>query len=333
MNIRSQFALVLGGLAASIAVAFGLARQMGVKSYGSPAGRVVRVGDHFAVLMQTRDPYMPSLKGRRESDMSYSFALWLIPESGDGDVRIIALDRGVRSSDRSQFAGVLGAVGDTVWLRIADLRGVDLDSGRIVKTQAPSSIANMPISKFLGPNDDPTLGPYRTTSVKLASGDWLVLADDTEARTHLAPGARLHDNTTSEGTYRNRTLYAVTAAAGPIARVATATHLTGVDLHNAAFMRSSADGDVVRFSNPEGLLLVYEAGGSAVRTIHFARINVDGSIAWTADTRMGRFAEILSDEHRPAFVGELENQLSEPMLAILTLKDGTLKSHSLKGPL
>lgn len=333
MNARLWFALTVGGAAVAIALAVGLARQVGVKSYGRPVGRVVRTGEHLAVLMETREPYFPSLQGRKESDMSYSYALWLIPASGDGDARVVRLNRGVRSTDRSQFAGVLGSVGNVVWLRISDLVGVDSASASIVTTTPPPSIANMPISEFLGPNHSPTLRPYRTTGVTLPSGEWLVLADEEEAKTELRPGTTLYDNSTSKGTYRDRALYAVTTQAGPIPRLAASTQLPGVNLHNAAFMRGKADGEVIRFSNPDGFLLVYEGGGAAVRTIHFARVNVDGAIAWTVDTRMGHLAEVLSHQQWPAFVGELENQLSEPMLAVLDLKAGTIKHHSLKGPL
>ncbi len=333
MNTRMAFVMGVGGLAAAIAVVAGLVRQVGVKSYGSPAGRVVRTGEHLAVLMQTCDPYMPSLKGRAERDKSYSYALWIFPQSGDGKARIISLDRGVRSSDRSRFAGVLGSVGDTVWLRVTELQGVDLVSGRIVKSPAPHSIANMPISEFLGPNDHPTLGPYRTTVVSLASGDWLVLADEEEAPTELKPGTRLHHNSTSKGTYRDRSLYAASVQPGPIPRLASATRLPNMSLSNVAFMRDTANGDVIRFSSPDGFLVAYEARATAERTIHFARVNLDGSIAWTADTRMGQLDQVLPHERWLTFAGQLENHLSEPMLAVLDLESGQVRRHSLKGPL
>jgi hypothetical protein len=333
MNGRTGIALGVAGLAAVIAVVAGMLRHVGVKSYGGPAGRVVRTGEHLAVLMQTRDPYMPSLKGRAERDMSYSYALWIFPQSGDGEARITRLARGVRSGDRSSFAGVLGSVGGTVWLRITYLQGVDLASGQGVSAPAPPSIANMPISDFLRPNDTPTLGPYRTTAVSLPSGAWLVLADEEEAPTELKLGTPLHHNSTSKGTYRDRALYAVSVQPGPIARLASATRLPTAGLNNAAFMRGAANGEVIRFSNPDGFLVAYEARATAERTIHFARVNVDGSVAWTADTRMGQLDEVLPHGRYPTFVGQLENHLSEPMLAVLDLESGQIRRHSLKGPL
>ncbi len=333
MHPRSMIALGVGGVVALVAAAFGLARQMGVKSYGHPTGRVVRAGEHLAVLMENRDPYFPSLKGRSERDMSYTFSLWLIPASGTGDVRTIRLDRGVRSSDRSQFSGVLGESGGVVWLRIADVFGVDSATGRKVKSQPPHAIANMPISEFLGPTHTPTLEPYRTLCVKRDNGEWLALADEVEAPKELKQGTRLYHNSSCEGSYRNRGLYSVTADAGAVPRVATSTRLPGVDWHNAAFMRGTENGDVVRFTGPEGFLVVYQSDGPGVRTFQFARVNVDGSIAWTVDTQMGRLTEVLPHESVPVFVGERRDELSEPMLATLQLKSGNLKTTSLKGPL
>lgn len=333
MNAKIWIALVVGGAAAAIAMGVLLVRPIGVKSYGRPVGRVIRTSEHLAVLMETCDPYFPTLQGRKESDKSYSYALWLIPETGVGKVRVIPLNRRVKSGQRSQFAGVLGMVGNTVWLRIADITGVDVTSERTVTAAPPPSIANMPISEFLGPHHTPTLGPYRTTAVVRPSGEWLVLADEEESKTELKPGTQLSDNSTSKGTYRDRALYAVTAQSGPIPRLAASTHLPGVKMHNAAFLRAKPNGEVIRFSNPYGYLLVYEAARTAERTFHLSRVNVDGSIAWTVDTRMGGLTEVLPHEQWLTFVGELENKLSEPMLAVMDLKSGTIKHHSLKGPL
>lgn len=331
MHVRTLLALGIGGFAALVATVFGLARQVGVKSYGSPVGRVVRAGEHLAVLMETRDPYMPSLKGRAERDMSYSYQLWLIPESGKSDTRKVTLDRHVQSADRSTFAGVLGSVSGVVWFRIADLQGVDIASGRRVATAPPSSISNMPISEFLGSTSQPVIGPYRTTCVEFGPGSWLVLSDTEEAPAELKVGKQLSHNNTSKGTYLDRSLYAVTAQPGP--RLATSTRLGSLNLHNAAFMRTAPNADIVRFSNPDGVLVVYEEGQGAVRTIHFARVNLDGTIAWTADTRMGGLNEVLPHDSVPVFVGELENKLSQPMVSVLHLSDGTIQNHSLQGPL
>lgn len=331
MISRILLTLGVGGIAAVALVVLGCSRQLGVKSHGMPVGRVVRAGGYLAVLIETRDPFMPSLKGRSESDMSYSYALWLLPESGDRKHETIELARGIASNKRMHSPGVRQPDKGTLWLAIDDLYGIDLASGRKVATPPPPSIANTPISQLL-PSNEPPLEQYRTSSVTLPSGKMLALATEDEAKSEFKPGKQLYDNPTASGTYLNRGLYTIAAQPSRVRRVAAATRIPGVDLRNAAFMRSTPSGDVVRFSSPDGFLVVYEAGDPVARSWHFARVNTDGSVAWTADTKVGRLTQVLPHGEMPAFVGELPQQLTEPMIAVLHLKDGAVNTTSLKGP-
>lgn len=327
-----MLALGVGGLAAVAAVVFGISKQVGVKSYGSPTGKVVRAGQHLSVLIQTRDPYMPSLKGRSESDMSYSYSLWLIPETADGDITTVRLDRNVRSIDRMHTAGVHGYQNGVVWAATKDLVGVDVAAGKIVNTPVPAAIDKLTVSELLGGSEHP-LEEYRAENVTLPNGDWLFMASDEEAKKDLAMGTRLSDNSTAKGTFWPRKLHFVTVQPGPIPRIATAAPVGTTEFKNAAFMRSSEGGKVVRFTNPDGFLIVHDAGDPVKSTVHFSRLNVDGSIAWTVDTKIGRFRQILPHESLPAFVGNFPGELTEPTLTVLNLKDGTVKTKSLKGPL
>ncbi len=328
-----MLALGVGGLAAAVAIVFGLARQMGVKSYGSPAGRVVRAGQHLGVLIETRDPYFPSLKGRDERDMSYSYMLWLIPESGDGDIRTIRLDRAVASGARTHNIGAQLFDKGILWLAIKDLEGIDVASGKQTTQPAPASVVNTPISQLMGSGEFP-LEQFRAQSVLLASGDWLFLANDDEVKADLKPGKRLYnDPATAKGTYKPRTLHTVTVAPGVIPSIGTVTRLVDREFRNGAFMRADKGGDVVRFSNPDGFLVVHDQGDPVHPSIHLSRVNTDGSIAWTADTKIGRLTQVLPHDRLPAFVGELPQQLTEPLVAVVDLTSGTARTKSLKGPL
>lgn len=340
MTARLILALGIGGLAAIVALAIVLWKQMGVKSYGHPAGRIVRADQHLGVLIETRDAYMPSLKGVREQDARYSYTLWLIPETGDGDIRTIRLARGVASGSRTHNIGAQHAEGGILWLAIQNLQGIELATGQTATRPAPPSLINAPISQLMGSNEHP-LEDYRAQSVKLPSGDWLIFASDEEVKTALKPGTRLYDNSTAKGTYRPRLLHTVTAEPGPIPRIATATALSGggggggagLPFKNGAFMRGIKGGSVVRFTNPDGFLVVHEQGDPVHPSMCLSRLNLDGSIVWTADTKIGRLTQVLPHEYLPAFVGELPQQLTEPLLAVIDLKTGAAKTKSLKGPL
>ena len=335
---RLYVALGVGVLAIVIALAFVILKQMGVKSYGMPAGRVVRAGQHLGVVIQTCDPYMPSLKGVSESDKTYSYALWLIPETADGDIRTVRLDRHVKSSDRTHNVGAQMFESAVLWLTIdnSSIRGIEVPSGNKSNLPPPASLINAPISQLMGggPNDNP-IEELRAQSVTLPTGEWLFFANDDEVKTLLKPGARLYDNPTAAATagYKLRTLHTVTAAPGPIPRVASSKRLGTQDFRRGAFMRSTKNGAIVRFTNPDGFLIVHEGGDPVHPTIRLSRLNTDGSIAWTADTTIGRLTQVLPHDTLPAFVGELPNQLTEPVLAVVNINDGTVKTKSLKGPL
>ncbi|MFO0857271.1 MAG: hypothetical protein U0640_07955 [Phycisphaerales bacterium] len=332
MNPRSILALGVGGLAAVAAVVFGVTKQVGVKSYGYPVGRVVRTGQHLSVLIETRNPYMPSLKGRPESDMSYSYSLWLIPETGDGDINTVRLDRSVRSGDRMHTAGVHGFDNGVVWCGIKNMVGVDIATSRVVDKTVPAAIDKLTISDLLVERDSP-LADYKADSVALPSGDWLFLADDEETQKELTPGTRLYDNSPAKRSFLNRKPRFVTVQEGPIPRVATANIAGTAEFKNGAFMRSTKNGKVIKFTNPEGFLIVHEAGVPGKPSVHFSRLNIDGSVAWTVDTKIGTFTQILPHDTLPAFVGQLPGELTEPTLTVVNLKDGTAKTKSLVGPL
>jgi hypothetical protein len=333
VNPRLAVALGAGGVAAAVALVFGIVKQLGVKSYGHPAGPVVRAGQHLGVLIETRDPFIPSLKGRDERDMSYSYTLWLIPESGVGDIRTIRLDRGVASGSRVHTIGAKEYDNGILWLSIEGLQGIDLASEKKTTQPAPASLVNAPILRFMGEGEFP-LKQFRAQSVMLASGDWLFLVSDDEVKASLQPGTRLYDDSaTAEGTPKPRGLHVVKAAPGVIPTIGSAARRGDHQLRNGAFMRSAKGGSVVRFSDPDGFLVVHDQGDPVHPSIHLSRLNADGSVAWTADTKIGRLNQVLPHERLPVFVGELPRTLTEPMLAVVDLKDGTARTKSLKGPL
>ncbi len=331
MHPRLILALGVGGLAAVCAMVFGAWKQVGVKSYGHPAGRVVRAGQHLCVLIETCDPYMPSLRGRSESDMRYSYALWVIGEAGDAG-RSIGLAQGVRSSERTHNIGAQWFENGVLWYTIGDLKGMDVASGRASSQAPPAALVNAPISQLMGTGGNP-LEDFRSQSVTLATGERLVLANEDELSRNMKPGTRLYDNPTAEGTYKPRSLHTVTAQPGPIARIAEVKPLGSRPFRNGAFMRGTAGGDVVKFTNPDGFLVVHEGGDVVHPTVCLSRVSSDGTVVWTADTTIGRLTQVLPHGRLPAFVGELPQQLTEPLLAVVHLKDGTVRTKSLKGPL
>jgi hypothetical protein len=264
--------------------------------------------------------------------MSYSYELWAVPESGEGNVEKVRLARGVASGHRTHNIGTQAFVSGLLWVAIEEVQGVDLDTGRVVGGSPPASLVNTPISQLMGTDEFP-LEQYRAQSAALASGDVLALVNDEEVKADLKVGARLYDGATPKGTYKGRGFHVVTGDKGVVPRIASVAQLGTIEFRNGAFMRSTKGGAVVRFTGPDGFLVVHDAGDPVHPTVHFSRVKTDGSIVWTADTGVGRLTQILPHDSMPVLVGEPPQLLTESMLSVVHLKDGTVKPVSLKGPL
>lgn len=333
MPARASIPLVLGGIAALLALLAGACRQIGVKSNGSPAGRVVRAGSHLAVVIETCDPYLPSLKGVPQDRMSYSYELWLFPDSGTSPHSTTTLARSVRSSDRTHNIGAQYFENDILWFTISDVQGFDLSSRSITSRPVPKHIASMPISQLMGYNSRPE-EPFLAKGVLWSPSDWFTLASDTEAATDLAPNARINPSDDAVRSRNPRTLRLASIASTPLPRVtSTDASISSPPFRHAAFLRDAPSGNVIRFSNPDSFLVFHREGDSVHPTLRLSRVGLDGSTIWTLDTQIDKLTQILPHPTSPAFVGDRyigPDKLAEPILAIARLDLGTVHIHSLR---
>lgn len=335
MHPRVFVALVVTVLAALAAVFMGIKKQVGVRSYGYPVGRVVRAGSHLAVVMQRCDPYIPSLQGTAESKKSYSFELWMVPETAVGDVRSTVLGRSMRSGDRRHYVGVEHVESGVLWYSTSATQGIDVATLRPVNMSVPAVVANKPISQLIGSSQRAD-EPYRARVAPLGSDEWLMLATELDASNDLKSGFRMPRNTDAERTLKPRTLYRIVTKSDPTPRIETFTPITQLSIRNAAFVRKSASGELYRFTQPDGFLIMHEGDPGAPMTIRLSRMNVDGSLAWTTDTTIERLTQLLPHDTLPAFVGELVKTASpinpHPAIVVVHVTDGSMQVKSLVAP-
>ena len=306
---------------------------MGVQSYGYPAGRVVRAGSHLAVVIETRDPYFPSLKGVPEDRMSYSYKLWLFPDSGTSPHSSSRLARSVRSSARTHNIGAQYFENDILWFTISDVQGFDLASNSITSRPVPKHIASMPITQLMGFNSPPE-EPYLAKGVLWSPSNWFTLATEAEAAADLAPNSRLDPSDDATRSRDPRTLRQAASASEPRRRVdGTEPRSSAPPDRHAALLRDAPSGNVIRFSNPDGFLVFHREGDSVHPTLRLSRVGLDGSTTWTMDTQIYKLKQILPHPTSPAFVGERylgPGKLAESILAIARLNLGTVHIHSLR---
>ena len=92
---------------------------------GVPIGPVVRTDTHLASLIDTRQPYTPSLN-HNSSTERFTVSLFLVPLDGTA-VRLFQLKSDLRV-DGYPLARIIGSDGRTLWLDVAGLAGVNLQT-------------------------------------------------------------------------------------------------------------------------------------------------------------------------------------------------------------
>ncbi|MCB9184991.1 MAG: hypothetical protein H6591_13870 [Flavobacteriales bacterium] len=99
---------------------------------GVPLGSCVRTDTHIASLIQTLEPYTPSLHHAPSTDR-YRVSLLLIPLDGGGD-HVVPIAEGLIANNM-QLSRVLGSDGATLWLEVNGLYGVRLKDHKLFTAQ------------------------------------------------------------------------------------------------------------------------------------------------------------------------------------------------------
>lgn len=335
MHPRIFISLVVTVLAAIAAIFFGIKKQVGVRSYGYPAGRVMRAGPYLAVVIQKCDPYIPTLQGTSEDKKSYSYQLWLMPETAVGDTRSASLDRSVRSRDRRHYVGIERVESGVVWYSTRATAGIDYTTLKPANMAVPASVANIPISQLLGSSRPPD-EPYRARIAPIGPDEWLMLATELDARNDLKAGFSMPRSTDAEMISKPRTLYRVSTKMAQRPQIESFSAVAPLTVRNAAFVRTGTTGELYRFSNPDGLLLIHEGDPGTPSTVRLSRMNLDGTFAWTSDTTIQRLTQVLPHATLPAFVGELATTATpinpHPAVAVINVNDGGVNVKSLIAP-
>lgn len=126
------FKLILGLIVLVVAVSAVALRKMFMiaSPTGFPVGLSVRTPEHIATLIQTLEPYVPSLH-RNPANDRYRLALFLQPVDGRSAGRKVLIVK-QRPAGEFRLAKLLGCDGRTVWFAAADLGGVNLATGKLV---------------------------------------------------------------------------------------------------------------------------------------------------------------------------------------------------------
>jgi hypothetical protein len=342
---------------------------------GTPLGASVRTDAHVATLIQTLQPYVPSLH-RDHSKDRYRLSIFVVPLDGAAPYLVPVVDDLAPST--YSLAKVLGSDGRTLWFDATGLHGIDLASRKLVsaaglrkanpsldpawwddtrgmevegklrivsrdRTQAleidPSTLEakSIPPPRSTRLPFAPTLANYLVAGFCTSPDTWLGLHSTAELDTAFAPKRWIRCVERGEDRKAMRRFYrgdVERASDDKNVRIVSITAQGDAEYFNAAFLRHDEKSAPIRFANPDGALIAYNAGPDPKASLVLARADDKGAIAWKVDTGIERFnlRQLLPGEKSVAFVGTrppVPDKVSEPILVIVDLATGRAATHSL----
>jgi hypothetical protein len=300
---------------------------------GVPLGLCVRTEGHIATLIQTLEPYTPSLH-RDGSKDRFSVSLFIVPLDGDKPKLVPILSEQPFSA--IQLAKVLGSDGRTLWFDVHGIGGVDLKTFELVpadRTPAPGVALQGAWTSPFPPRTDAFLAAGYIS----APGQWVGLHSIAELEGEFKPQKFVRRVVRQEEAGQERRFCRATLEA-PVNdkyhRVQSIAPVNDGAYLNAAFLRPDEESEPFRFTDPEGALMIFTSELGRNGRLMVARVDLNGRVIWQVDTGVERFKleQVLPGERSTAFVGTrppVEGEVSEPLLVIVDHTSGSMKSHSL----
>ena len=300
-----------------VGASVGLKKSLSISTTGTPIGQSFRAGNHIITLIRTLEGYVPTLHRNTENNR-YRIGLLVSPVDDPSHEMLIPISEGFRSNDL-QLAHVIGFDGIHVWCDVDQLKGVDLNTGKLVDA-AKLSDTNPSLDEYW--DDLRRISCYKR--LRVTTPDWKRFFEiDPEtlkaAPVHVEPGV------------------VERGLGNPLSGPKLASFLKPLEkagyLH-AAIVRSGPDAEPLRLSDPDGFLMIYTERPGLGATLMVARVTPEGEMMWKVDTGLERFSlkQILPDERFPAFVGTsppVPGKVSEPLLVIIDSQSGEVSPRSL----
>jgi len=303
---------------------------------GTPIGYSLRTAGHIATLIQTLEPYTPSLHRNPDQDR-YRISLFLAPLDG-GQPLHLSIRSGLAGSTASQ-SRILGSDGRVLWFDVAGLGGLDLETMELLPAADVARVDARSIPRPWGPFPFPPK-PETYLAAGLLTGPltWLGLHAEPEAARDFKPGGWLKPVVQADPARQLRRFYRGSLAADPAVpgrlRIESMQPLSAATYFSAAFLRPSSSAVPLRLADPAGSIMVFTSAPGLEGTTVVARVDDGGQVLWQVDTGIDRFKleQILLGENSAVFVGTrppVPDKVSEPLLVIVDYATGKAATHSL----
>lgn len=302
---------------------------------GTPIGSSVRTDTHIATLIQTLEPYVPSLNRDHGKD-TYRISLFLVPLDGS-DPKLVPLIGGL-SPNSSGLAKILGSDGQVLWYDVAGTGGVDLRNNNLL-SEAEVKLARS-IPEPVRSNGMP-FGPgpehYLAAGYFIGPNTWLGLHSTVEAQRSFKPKSWLKRVVQAEEAKQMRQFHR--AELDPDTtdahhRIVAIQAIDPTEYLNAAFLRMDERSEPIRPMDPPSALMIHTSEPGLKGTLMVSRADTSGRILWSVDTGIDRFKlqQILPGNGSVAFIGTrlpIPGKVSEPLLVVIENGSGRIKTTSL----
>lgn len=334
-EMQLKFALIAGALALSLAMVLWLMKTMFsiAPGKGTPISWSVRTEGHVATLVQTLEPYIPSLN-RDHGKNTYTISLFIVPLDGSRP-RLVPISGGHRANSLG-LARVLGGDGANIWFEVNGTGAVALDSFRLLQGQA---LADGPPDKLQGAivhRLNPQIEASLSSGFFVDDEQWFGVISVDEAQGEYAPRKWLRRVTHAESAKRMRRFHrgSVGDKLDASRRIVSMQAIDDAEYLNAAFLRQNRESEPFRLSDPDSAVMIHTSEPDLQGRLIVSRVSTEGRILWQVDSGMDRFSlsQILPGPEATVFVGSrppVPDKLSEPLLVIVEHASGKTTTHTL----
>jgi hypothetical protein len=332
-HLRMKFALGVAAVAA-VAMLFGWLRNTRLTidpGPGTPIGPSVRTDTHIATLIQTLEPYVPSLHRDPGKDR-YAISIHLVPLDGS-DPQLVPI-KGDLAPNEFALAKVLGGVDHYLWYDVNGVGAIDLRSYTVVGTPPPvPGTFQGGLSALRAPEPDAFLAAGLITG----PGTWMGLHSSEELQRDCATGKFVRRVVPQESAKQLRRFQRGALedpVDGKYHRIRTMQALDTNGFLNAAFLRMDDRSEPLLLTGPESVLMVHTSAPGAQGTLVVSRVDLHGRSLWSVDTGIHRYSlsQVLPGVKAFAFMGTrppVPDQVSEPLVVIIDNTTGKAVTHSL----
>ena len=298
---------------------------------GTPIGLSVRTETHIATLIQTLEPYTPSLNRDHGKDR-YAISLFLVPLDGSEPRHIPIV--GDLAPNQFALAKILGSDGRSLWFDVSGLARLDLSNYAIERTDgpAPRDLQGGHSTPF-----PPRPDAFLSAGFLTAPDVWLGLHSFAELERDFKPQKFVRRVVPAGETREMRRFHRAELepdSSGKYNRILSIARIGEAEYLNAAFLRIDDQSEPLRLADPDGALMLYTSAPGLKGTAMIARVDTEGAVVWQVDTGIDRFnlTQILPGADSMAFVGTRpreEGKVPEPLLVIVQNSSGSATTHSL----